>query len=472
MINISQHCERRKILTEHLPSGLSLFMGNHESPMNYPANTYPFRQDSTFMYYFGLDLPGMAVVIDKENNQEIAFGDELTLEDKIWMGPFTSLQERCEALGITDVRPYKELGHVLKTAIQENCKINSLPFYRAENIVNLSALLDISPAQISNLVSPDLIKAVVAQRSKKSPEEIAEIESSLDVSYEMHTLAMQMAKPGLYEREIAGRLEGLALAKGYRLAFPTIFSVHGEFLHNPFYNNCMQEGDIIIHDSGVESCSCYASDITRTIPVSGKFTAMQKDIYSVVLNTQETAIKSIRPGIEYREVHRTACRTIASGLKELNLIKGDVEAAVEAGAHTLFMPHGIGHMLGLDVHDMESYGEDYVGYTGTIKRNPQFGWKSLRLARMLEPGFAVTVEPGIYFIPELIDRWKSEQKCRDFIQYDQVEQFRNFGGIRIEDDVLVTPDSCRVLGKRIPKTIKEVEEMAKESNFSSFSILP
>jgi Xaa-Pro aminopeptidase len=254
-------------------------------------------------------------------------------------------------------------------------------------------------------------------------------------------------------------MEGLALARGVRLAFPTIFTIHGQTLHNHNYSNQMKAGDIAINDSGAESSLHYASDITRTIPVSGKFSQKQKEIYSVVLEAQKKAIEMIKPGVEFRDIHRHACLTVTEGLKNLNLVKGDIQEAVQAGAHTLFFPCGLGHMMGLDVHDMEALGEDYVGYTDTIKRSPEFGWRSLRLAKAIEPGYVVTVEPGIYFIPELIDRWKAEQKCAGYINYDVVEKYRDFGGIRIEDDVLVTEAGHRVLGKKIPKSIEEIQTL-------------
>ncbi len=286
------------------------------------------------------------------------------------------------------------------------------------------------------------------------------MEAALDISYEMQTLGMKMSKPGMYEREIVGAMEGLVLSRGSCLSFPTIFTIHGETLHNHYYGNQMKEGDIAVNDSGAESVLHYSSDITRTVPISGKFTDRQNEIYTIVLNAQEKTIGAVQPGIEFRNVHLLAYKTLASGLKELGLMKGDTDEAVDAGAVTLFFQCGLGHMMGLDTHDMEDIGENYVGYTDTIKRNPEFGWKSLRLGKELEAGFVITVEPGVYFIPELIDRWKAEKKCCDFINYSMVEKYRDFGGVRIEDDILVTENGHRVLGKKIPKTIDEVEIMA------------
>lgn len=442
-----------------IQTGMILFLGNQKSPMNYPDNPYPFRQDSSFLYFYGLDFPDLAAVIDVDNDSEIVFGDDLTLEDLVWMGRQPALKERCEEAGVQETLPLDQLQSVLGKAVQGGRTIHLLPQYRPENTLKVSQAVGINPAAVHDHVSETLIKAVVAQRSIKTKEEIEEIESALEIAYEMHTQAMKMTRPGVYEREVVGAMEGIALSRGGSLSFPTIFSVHGEILHNHFHGNRMDEGDLVVNDSGVESSLHYASDITRTIPVSGRFTEKQKEIYEIVLDAQERAIEAVKPGVEFRSIHRLACTVLLAGLKEIGIVKGDVEEAVEAGAHTLFFPCGLGHMMGLDVHDMEGLGEDYVGYTDTIKRRPEFGWRSLRLAKALEPGFVVTVEPGIYFIPELIDRWRAERKCSEFINYDKVGEYRNFGGVRIEDDVLVIEDGCRVLGRRIPKTVQEVEDM-------------
>jgi Xaa-Pro aminopeptidase len=454
------YIERRKRLREQVGSGIILFLGNEESPMNYADNPYPFRQDSSFLYFFGLDFPSLAAVIDIDENKEIMFGNDLTVDDIIWMGPQPSLREKCAKAAISETASLDKLATVLNKAIDKHRKIHFLPPYRPENVLKIQQMLGVAPSEIKSRSSEILIKAVVAQRSIKTEDEIAEIESALEISYEMQTLAMKMSKPGIYEREIVGAMEGLVLSRECRLAFPTIFSVHGETLHNHYYGNQMKEGDIAVNDSGAESIQHYSSDITRTIPVSGKFTGKQKQIYNIVLNAQEKAIEAVRPGVEFRNVHLLAYKTLTAGLKELGLIKGDIDEAACAGAVTLFFQCGLGHMMGLDTHDMEDLGEDYVGYTDTIKRNPEFGWKSLRLGRELEEGFVITVEPGLYFIPELIDRWKAENKCRDYINYDVVDKYKDFGGIRIEDDVLVTENGCRVLGKKIPKTIDEVEAIS------------
>jgi Xaa-Pro aminopeptidase len=476
MFSAEIYIERRKRLRTDVGSGLILLFGNEESPMNYTDNQYPFRQDSSFLYFFGLDCPGLAAVIDIDQGTECMFGDDLTVDDIVWTGPQPTLREKCLKTGISETAGLDKLPEVLKKAVKQGREIHFLPQYRAENVLKIQQLLEIPPSDIIGScrgrpalesrarcprhVSEPLIRAVVSQRSIKSKQEIEQLEAALDISYEMQTLAMRMSKPGVYERQVASAMEAVVLSHGSTLAFPTIFSIHGETLHNHSYDNQMQTGDMVVNDSGAESPLHYASDITRTIPVSGKFSQRQKEIYSIVLNAQEQAIEAVKPGIEFRDIHLLACKVLASGLKDLGLMKGDIEQAVQAGAHTLFFQCGLGHMLGLDVHDMEGLGEEYVGYTDKIKRNPEFGFKSLRLAKALEPGFVVTVEPGIYFIPELIDRWKASQKNSQFINYDLVETYRDFGGIRIEDDVLVTQTSHRVLGRKIPKTISEIEDIS------------
>jgi Xaa-Pro aminopeptidase len=476
MFSADVYIERRKRLRTDVQAGLILFLGNEESPMNYVDNQYPFRQDSSFLYFFGLDCPGLTAVIDVDQGTECMFGDDLTVDDIVWTGPQPTLKEKCRKTGISETDGLDKLPDVLKKAVKQGRKIHFLPQYRAENVLKIQQLMEISPSAITGPcrghpalesrarcprhVSESLIRAVVAQRSIKSEQEIEQIEAALDISYEMQTLAMRMSKPGVYERQVASAMEAVVLSRGSALSFPTIFSIHGETLHNHHYDNQMQVGNMAVNDSGAESALHYASDITRTIPISGKFFQRQKEIYTIVLNAQEKAIEAVKPCVEFRDIHLLACKVIASGLKDLGLMKGDIEQAVRAGAYTLFFQCGLGHMLGLDVHDMEGLGEEYVGYTDSIKRNPEFGFKSLRLAKALEPGFVITVEPGIYFIPELIDRWKTSQKNSQYINYDLVEAYRDFGGIRIEDDVLVTQIGHRILGRKIPKTISEVEDIS------------
>ena len=454
------YIERRKRLRTDVRAGVILLLGNEESPMNYTDNQYPFRQDSSFLYFFGLDCPGLAAVIDIDQGTECMFGDDLTVNDIIWMGPQPALKEKCRENGISETAGLDKLPDVLNKAVQQGREIHFLPQYRPENILKIQHLLGIQPSAIAGHISEPLIRAVVAQRSIKSEQEIAQIEAALDISYEMQTLAMKMSKPGIYERQVTSAMEAVVLSCGSALSFPTIFSIHGETLHNHYHGNKMQAGDMAVNDSGAESPLHYASDITRTVPVSGKFSQKQKEIYAIILNAHERSIEAVKPGVEFRDIHLLGCMALASGLKDLGLMKGDIEQAVQAGAHTLFFQCGLGHMLGLDVHDMEGLGEDYVGYTDTIKRNPEFGFISLRLGKALEPDFVITVEPGIYFIPELIDRWKATQKNSQYINYELLETYRDFGGIRIEDDILVTQTGHRILGREIPKTIDEVEDMS------------
>lgn len=457
MLDSQVYSQRRRNLKKQVGSGVILFLGSEESPMNYPANPYHFRQDSSFLYFFGLDSPGLAGIIDVDNDLDVLYGNDVEVEDIIWMGAQPLLKDRALIVGVTSTAPAADLDSVLHTAVGQGRKIHFLPPYRADSQMKLGQLLGIRPERIRNYVSEALVKAVVEQRSVKNEAEIAEMEWAHEVTYDIYTAAMRMARPGIYEQELVGRMEGIALEKGAHMAFPTILSINGQILHNHFHGNTLKEGRLIVCDAGVESPLHYASDITRTFPVSGSFSPVQKDIYSLVLGAQIAAIEAIKPGVMYKEIHLKSAGIIASGLKDLGLMKGDVEAAVSAGAHGLFFPHGLGHQIGLDVHDMEDLGENHVGYDETINRSDQFGLAYLRLAKELQPGFVLTVEPGIYFIPALIDKWVAEKKHPEYIDYDRVNRYRDFGGVRIEDDVLVTENGFRVLGKSIPKTVAEVE---------------
>jgi Xaa-Pro aminopeptidase len=449
---------RRRLLAADVGEGIVLFLGNSHSPMNYPDNMYPFRQDSSFLYFWGQDLPDLAAAIDIDASREIVFGDDISLEESVWMGEVPSLQSLCESVGVEEVLPSEELFEFVRKAIKSKRHVHILPQYRADNALKMAHILDISPDTVHTAVSPDLIRAVVVQRSAKSAAEVEQIELALDITAAMHKMAMQMTSPSLYELEVVSAMESLAYSRGgSRMSYPTIFSIHGDILHNQFHGNIMQKGDLAVNDSGAESPMHYASDITRTIPVGGKFTQRQKDIYSIALASQEKAIQAMRPGVEFREVHNLSCRIITEGLQQMGLMQGDVDESVAQGAHALFQPAGLGHMIGLDVHDMEGLGEDYVGYTDTIQRSTQFGTRNLRMARPLEPGFVMTVEPGIYFIAKLIDRWRAEKKLEAFINYDKVEAFKGFGGVRVEDNVLVTQEGTTILGPPIPKSITDVE---------------
>ncbi len=453
------YIQRRRRLRAKIKEGLLLFLGNQESPMNYPANPYHFRQDSSFLYFFGLDSPDLAGLIDTEEGQDLLFGDDFSVDDIIWMGDRPGMQERAAQVGINTVLPRAKLNEALKDAVRRGRKIHFLPPYRPETILRLHDLLGIHAEKIKDYVSEALVMAVVAQRSLKSVPEIEQIELALEATHAMHTTAMKMAKPGVKESEIAGVVEGIALSHGGNIAFPVILTVNGQILHNHDHGNTLEAGRLLVNDSGAESPLHYASDITRTLPVGGRFTSQQSEVYSIVLEAQAAAIGRIRAGVMNKEVHLQSVRVIAEGLKGLGIMKGDMDEAVHSGAHALFMPHGLGHMLGLDVHDMEDLGEKYVGYDKTVRRSDQFGLSFLRLAKKLRTGYVLTVEPGIYFIPALIDKWLKEKKFPDIIDYERVNRFRNFGGIRIEDNVLVTEDGCRVLGKPIPKSIAELEEI-------------
>ncbi len=454
------YTDRRNKLKKQLKSGLILFPGNEEPAMNYSGNTYVFRQDSSFLYFFGVDQADLFGVIDIDNDEDIIYGNEFDIYDIIWMGQQTTIRNKAAGAGIRKTEPIKNLSVKINDAINKGIKLHYLPQYRYKIINWMGEFLGTRPEALNNYASAHLIKAVVSQRSKKIKEEIGEIEYALDIAYEMHTTAMKMAEPGMIEKEIAGAIEGIALSMGPGVSFPPIVSVHGEILHNHSYNNKLKKGDLMVNDSGAESYLHYASDITRTFPVDGKFSDKQKEVYEIVLKAQLDSIKAMKPGRKFRDIHLLAARTITVGLKELGLLKGDVDDIVNAGAHAVFFPHGLGHMMGLDVHDMEGLGEDYVGYSDKVKRSEQFGLAYVRFGKELEPGHVLTVEPGIYFMPELIDFWRGDNKFRQFINYDKADAYKGFGGIRIEDNVLVTRDGNRVLGKQaIPKTIDEVERM-------------
>jgi len=458
----ASYINRRNRLRKEIGSGLLLFPGNRESAFNYPANTYSFRQDSSFSYFFGLDHPDFVGVMDLESGIDYIFGDNVDLDDIIWMGPQPTVIEQAAKIGVENTASLSELEGFLKTAINKNRKIHFLPPYRGETMIQLEHLLGIHHTLLEKAVSSDLIKAVVKLRSIKDELEIADIENMVDVAYKMHTTAMKMAYPGIKEQEISGTIEGISLAYGGPVSFPVILSVNGQVLHNHGHNNYLKQGQLLVVDAGAESQLHYASDITRTCPVGGKFSQRQKGVYEIVLAANMNAIATTKPDLPYRDSHYVACETIVRGLKEIGLMKGDVKEAVANGAHAMFLPHGLGHMLGLDVHDMESLGQIHVGYDDEFRPSQQFGTAFLRMGRRVQPGMVITNEPGIYFIPELIDLWRSQGKFTDFINYEKLETYKDFGGIRIEDNILVTETGCRVLGKPIPKTVADVEAiMAK-----------
>lgn len=452
------YIKRRDQLKAEIKDGLLLFIGNEEASFNYPANTYAFRQDSNFLYFFGLDLYNLVGVMDVDANKDYIFGNDVDIDDIIWMGPQPSVKELGKKVGVEHTNTLESLQTMITEAVQAGRKIHFLPPYRGEHQLQLSKLVGLRPCTVKDYVSQDLIKAVVKLREIKEEVEIVEIEKAVDIAYEMHTTSMRMAAtPGRIEREIAGTIEGISLAKGGPVSFPIILSVHGETLHNHHHDNVIEVGQMMVTDGGAETTMHYASDITRTVPVGGKFNERQKGIYQAVLDANVKAIEAIKPGVEYREIHFLACKVLVEGLIKVGIMKGDAQAAVDAEAHTLFMPHGLGHQMGLDVHDMEGLGENNVGYDEKTQRSKNFGTAYLRLGKALKPGIVLTVEPGCYFIPALIDQWKTDQKHSNFINYDVVDTYRDFGGIRIEDDILVTENGNRVLGKPIPKTIEEVE---------------
>ncbi|MCX6322556.1 MAG: aminopeptidase P family protein [Bacteroidia bacterium] len=459
MFKSEVYIKRRKELHKKMKTGLALFIGNSETPMNYPANTYHFRQDSDFLYFFGLDIPGFTGVMDFDSGKDRILGNDCDMDDIIWMGPQPTVKELALKSGVINTAPLPKLEEIIKDALSKNRKINFLPPYRGETKMILGSLLKENPCQMKTLASVDLIKAVISMRSIKEKVEIEEIEKAVDIAYDMHVTAMKMCKQGVKEQDIFGTIEGIALAKGGGTSFPIILSVNGQTLHNHAHGNILKKGRMMVTDAGAETNLHYSSDITRTTPVGGKFSQQQKDIYEIVLKANTEAIKTTRPGISNRDLHFMACKIIALGMKELGLMKGDVDEAVTAGAHALFMPHGLGHMMGLDVHDMEALGENFIGYNEKVKRSDQFGLAFLRFAMPYKQGHVFTVEPGCYFIPELIEKWKAEGKFREFINYSKIDSYISIGGIRIEDDVLITDKGHKVLGKPIPKTVKEVESI-------------
>lgn len=457
------YTERRNRLKKELGSGIALFPGNHEVSFNYPANGYTFRQDSHFLYFFGLANPDLAGVIDIDNDKEYIFGNDFDIDDIIWMGPQPLVADLAASVGVSNTDSFGSLGSYLKKASIESRTIHYLPPYRGETKIELSEWLGIPVSGLKTGASAEMIKAVVKLKEVKDSYEIAEMEKATDVAFLMHTTAMKMCKAGIKEQEITGTIEGIALALAGSVSFPVILSMNGQTLHNHYHGNILTEGRMVIIDAGCEMLSGYSSDITRTVPVNGNFDQRQREIYQAVLEANMAVINALKPGIRYFDMHMLASRTLAAGLKDIGLMKGDIDEAVAAGAHTLFLPHGLGHMLGMDVHDMEGLGENYVGYDETIQRSGEFGTAYVRLAKTIKPGFTLTVEPGCYFIPALIDQFRNEGKFTNFINYDLVEKYKDFGGIRIEDDLLITENSHKVLGRPIPKTIAEVEQTANEA---------
>ena len=457
-IRLESYQRRRARLKKDLGTGLLLFLGNGEVGMNYADNTYRFRQDSTFLYFFGIDDPNLAALIDIDEDREIVFGNELTIDDIVWTGTMPTLHERAAAFGIADTRPMSELKKYIDQARSKGQPIHFLPPYRGDHQVWLWELLGVEPAAQPSRASVPFIKAIVAQRNYKDLEEIRLIEQSVDLSTEMHLAAYRTVRPGVHESQVAAAVEEVACRHGNALAFPTIATVQGQVLHNHGFIHQLKEGDIFLLDAGAETKSHYAGDLSSSMPVGERFTERQKTIYEIHLASFQAAVDTLAVGVPFRDAHIAAATKICEGMKSLGLMKGDPAEAARIGAYALFFPCGLGHMVGLDVHNMENLGEQYVGYLDGEEKSKQFGFKSLRLSRPLEPGFVFTVEPGIYFIPELMDKWQAEHQFTDFICYDKLQPWRDFTGLRNELNYAVFPDgSVRLLGHiKKPMTVEEV----------------
>lgn len=466
MLNRETYIQRRQQLCSLINDGIVLLFGNNESPCNYPANAYaPFRQDSSFLYYFGLQEIGLIGVIDTETNDEWLLGDDVDVEDIVWYGAVPTMVSLSESVGVRNSAPLKRIYDIVKETQEKKRKIHFLPPYRHDNQILIMDLLGIHPSMQREAASLELINAVVKMRSKKSIEEIAELERASAIGYEMHTKAMRMTRPGRTEKFIAGHIDSMAYSLGAKQSFATIYTQHGEIMHGSPSMNVLEDGRLVLCDCGAETINNYCSDHTRTLPINGKFTTRQKEIYDIVAECHDYALDVAKPGVKYFDVHLAVCRLMTERLKELGLMKGDTDEAVMQGAHAMFLPHGLGHMMGLDVHDMEGLGQIHVGFDEeTRPRLDQFGTNCLRMGRRLQEGFVVTDEPGIYFIPALIDSWKASGHCKEFLNYEMLETYKDFGGIRIEDDILITSDGCRFLGeKRIPYHTKDVEKYMEEN---------
>ena len=452
------YVERRNRLRQLVGSGLIVLPGNNDSPLNYPANTYKFRQDSSFLYFFGQQRNGLAGVLDADSGEDWLAGDEIDIDDIVWFGSVHSVKAMAEECGAACSLSMGQMEEKVRQAVAQGRKVHFLPPYRHDTQIWLMDLLGIHPSKQREAASVPLIKAVVQLRSVKSAGEIEELERAARIGYEMHTTAMRLCRPGVTEQYIGGMLDGIASAYGCITSFQSIVSMHGEILHGYPSPRPLEAGRLLLCDAAAETNHNDCSDHTRTTPISGKFTQKQKEIYQIVVDCHDLALTHAKPGVRWWDVHMAVCTLMTERLKELGLMKGDTQEAVQAGAHALFLPHGLGHMMGMDVHDMEGLGQTYVGYDDETRPSSQFGTASLRFARRLEEGHVVTDEPGIYFIPDLIDLWRREGTNAQFLNFDAIEHYKDFGGIRIEDDVLVTKDGCRFLGKeRIPYHIADVE---------------
>lgn len=466
MFSKETYISRRARLRELVNSGIIILFGNNESPCNYPANGYyPFRQDSSFLYFFGQNRDGLVGVIDVDNATETLIGNDIDIEDIVWYGAVDSIKDMAEQVGVGNTAPMSELRNICDKAVSQNRKIHFLPPYRHDTMIVISDLLGIHPYKQKEAASLELINAVVKLRSVKEQQEIEEIERACEIGYEMHTLAMRLTKPGITEKFIGGQMTGIAQSLGAMTSFSTIFTQHGEIMHGCPSMEKLQEGRLVLCDAGAETTNNYCSDNTRTYPVNGKFDNRQIEIYRIVEECHDYVLEVAKPGVKYFDVHLDMCRLMAGRLKEVGLMKGNTDDAVTAGAHAMFLPHGLGHMMGMDVHDMEGLGQIHVGFDKETRPNlEQFGTNCLRMGRRLEKGFVLTDEPGIYFIPALIDEWREKGLHKEFINYDLLETYKDFGGIRIEDDILITDDGCRFLGeKRIPYHPADIEEFMKNN---------
>lgn len=454
------YVERRNVLRKRIANGLILLFGNNDSPVNYPSNGYKFRQDSSFLYYFGQHREGLVGVIDADSGEEWLLGNDIDIEDIVWFGQVDSVADMAAQSGVAKSAPMKQLQQLVELARKQGRRIHFLPPYRHDLMIQLMDLTGIHPSRQRAEASVELIKAVIDQRAVKSAGEVAEIERACAIGYEMHTTAMHMCAPGVTEQEIAGRISGIASSKGCIVSFPSILSMHGEIMHGYPSPRPLEAGRLMLCDAGAETNENYCSDNTRTSPITGKFTQRQKEIYQIVVDCHDHALTLAAPGVKWWDVHFGVARLMTERLKELGLMKGDVDAAVEAGAHAMFFPHGLGHMMGMDVHDMEGLGQNYVGFDEEVQpRLDQFGTNALRCGRRLQEGWVMTDEPGIYFIPALIDEWRQTGHCSEFLNFDLLETYKDFGGIRIENDILITHDGCRMLGEKIiPYHINDVEE--------------
>ncbi|WP_337579394.1 aminopeptidase P family protein [Prevotella pectinovora] len=466
MFSKETYVNRRAELKKLVKSGIIILFGNNESPANFPANGYyPFRQDSSFLYYFGPKRDGLVGVIDVDNDKELLIGNDIDIDDIVWYGSVDSVHDMAERAGVKESAPMKQLQVICDNAMKEKRTIHFLPPYRHDTMIQIFDLLGIHPSKQREAASVELIKAVVKMRSTKEQQEIEEIERACAIGYKMHITAMRVTKPGVTEKYVGGQVNGIANSYGAMVSFPTIFSQHGEIMHGNPSMAVLESGRLALCDCGGETMEHYCSDNTRTFPVNGKFTQRQLEIYSIVEDCHDLALKISKPGVKYFDVHMDVCRLMTDRLKELGLMMGDTEEAVRAGAHAMFLPHGLGHMMGMDVHDMEGLGQTYVGFDDETRPNlEQFGTNCLRMGRRLEEGFVVTDEPGIYFIPALIDEWRAKGLHKDFINYEKLETYKDFGGIRIEDDILITSDGCRFLGEeRIPYHPKDVEDFMSKN---------